>query len=839
VAQIYDVRSAQPKSPELLHRGAIHWVEFDSETRRVVTASADQTAGVWDARTGELIVRLRHGGAVRLAEFSADGRVVLTACDDGAVRIWPLPSTQPLYRLERAEPPAWRDLAGPKGTVRVVRDERQTEVAAIASALPGSAVTWRIQHAGTIRAAAFSSDGRCLATGSDDQTARVSLAETGKAVSPPLEHRAPVWCLAFSADGRLLATATADRSIRVWDAATGEPLTPSLRHDGPITDLVFSKGGRSLSAAGESGPPQSWDLTPTQMSIQDLSGLAELLAGRRLDDTKTSLQPSPTDRMMGLWDAVGKKHFRALVAEAARTFETKQPTNKTSVAIPARDSRTSLNQLDLTRFYNAALTQSWQTPEYERKGDMDLSELPRGLVEFGGITFDARGIVQVSGQSMKAQGGNFPEQIKGIPVNRKCRRIHFLHGTGWSTTEGVEIGAHVIHYADGQRRVLPLVYGHHVRDWYFLQSLPVTSREARLVWLGANKRTRVDGTHLQLYVRSWENPAPDVEITSIDFVSAMTACAPFIIAITVNDQPVKGPDVQVEQARQEEQARAVSREVSQAVMQGNYEQALRRLEAKWKSDQAQLGSTNAHTLQTLRQLIDLTGCLADWARCVEFARRYTELSGHDPLVARDCAVAALLAGDEQTYRDFCQHMVTRYAKTTDAIKAEQTAKICFLATNALADLGPALRLAQMAVDSATNNLWFRLAQGMAEFRAGQAEVAIQWLEPARTANELHVAVLAGYVASLAHHRLGASDRARAALTNANARFDAFLQPGSVTGGGWDRWWFDPAASMALRLEAEKTVLGQPVWAKPTVASLAATRKAWLASRLEAPAPSER
>ena len=56
---------AQPKSPELLHRGAIHWAEFDSEGRRVVTASADQTAGVWEASTGELAVRLRHGGAVQ------------------------------------------------------------------------------------------------------------------------------------------------------------------------------------------------------------------------------------------------------------------------------------------------------------------------------------------------------------------------------------------------------------------------------------------------------------------------------------------------------------------------------------------------------------------------------------------------------------------------------------------------------------------------------------------------------------------------------------------------------------------------------------------------------
>ena len=118
--------------------------------------------------------------------------------------------------------------------------------------------------------------------------------------------------------------------------------------------------------------------------------------------------------------------------------------------------------------------------------------------------------------------------------------------------------------------------------------------------------------------------------------------------------------------------------------------------------------------------------------------------------------------------------------------------------------------------SQTNNLWFRLAQGMAEFRAGHSEPAINgssrsWLETNSTQRPWQ-----DTFTSMAHHRLKDLEAARRALTVANARFDAFLQQGLLTEPGSEQWWFDPAASLALRLEAEKTVLGQPVSAIPTV-----------------------
>jgi eukaryotic-like serine/threonine-protein kinase len=545
-AQVYAVPSFQPTGPELLHRGAIHWAEFDSEGRRVVTASADRTAAVWEVGTGQMAARLRHGGAVKMAEFSFDGRFVLTASDDCTARIWPLTERQTLYRTVQDEPPVWHSAIAPDATTKVVLDERQTEVATIEPTTPGVSPVQRIQHSATIRDAAFSHDGRWLATAGDDQTARVWSARTGHHVSPPLEHRASVWRVIFSQDGRFLATATAERAIRVWDVTSGEPVTPNIHQDGPITNLAFSSDGSELLVSGEGGSTRRLKLTPANLSAHDLSSLAELLAGRRLDDSKTSLEPSSTVSLSNLWESVGKQFLSDFLApvpgpqqpgESANASDTvKTPnsarTTSSSIEIPDRDPQASQNQVNLTTFYNAALTQGWHTPAKEEAAN-NLSELPRGLVELGKVTFDVRGILQVSGQSMKAQGGRYPEQINGIPVERKCAQLHFLQGTGWKTTEGVEIGAYIIHLADGRRTVLPITYGQDVRDWWFSHTEDETASGATIVWQGANPQTRKSGSAgLRLYLSTWTNPTPEIVVKSVDLISAMTSSAPFLIAIT-------------------------------------------------------------------------------------------------------------------------------------------------------------------------------------------------------------------------------------------------------------------------------------------------------------------
>jgi WD40 repeat protein/serine/threonine protein kinase len=69
---------------------------------------------------------------------------------------------------------------------------------------------------------------------------------TGEPVGPALTPSTAVSRAAFSADGRLLATATGDGTARVWDVATGAARTPALPQGGRIEWLGFSADGGAL-----------------------------------------------------------------------------------------------------------------------------------------------------------------------------------------------------------------------------------------------------------------------------------------------------------------------------------------------------------------------------------------------------------------------------------------------------------------------------------------------------------------------------------------------------------------------------------------------------------------
>ena len=79
---------------------------FSGDGKRVVTASADNTARIWDAESGKEIVVLKgHTDTVWSAAFSADGKRVVTASADNTARIWDAESGKEIAVLRRPYDP--------------------------------------------------------------------------------------------------------------------------------------------------------------------------------------------------------------------------------------------------------------------------------------------------------------------------------------------------------------------------------------------------------------------------------------------------------------------------------------------------------------------------------------------------------------------------------------------------------------------------------------------------------------------------------------------------------------------------------------------------------------
>jgi hypothetical protein len=199
-----------------------------------------------------------------------------------------------------------------------------------------------------------------------------------------------------------------------------------------------------------------------------------------------------------------------------------------SKKIPARISGTDKRMVDLSKYYNAALNETWH------KGGMSnntLKDLPRGIQTFDGTSFDVRGIVQLSGrQAERELSVQFPEEVANITVQQNGQKVHFLHCCGWPSPKGTSIGAFVIHYRNGETRSVPIVYGVDIQDWWMNED--GLDSKSKVVWTGKNN-SAPDNPPIGLCKTTWVNPLPNIEIDRIDYESAMMNSAPFLIAITV------------------------------------------------------------------------------------------------------------------------------------------------------------------------------------------------------------------------------------------------------------------------------------------------------------------
>ena len=339
-----------------------------------------------------------------------------------------------------------------------------------------------------------------------------------------------------------------DGTVRLWHVATGREL---LKFQLPVGDVIlirlgYSQDGRTLGAfwldehgqmtrlwfapsfaeiavaegrdyrAQMGGDPAIWLATGRALARRnrDTEALEVFTKVIQFSSKQPGLEPLQTSALKQrgeLLERLGR------VAEAGTD-------NCEALNIPTRDPRAPAPLIDLSPWLNRPLDS--EDPTIPPMTNY-LEGLPRGLHALpgtGAIRFDLRGVVKLS-----ACDGYWldPRSAEGIPVQQKCLRVHFLQSAHNQVAEGVIVGAYVIRYADGQREDVPIRYGRHMRS-LLLSKDPGELPDGKVAWTGTHP---TEGA-IRVFEQTWENPRPQVEIATLDFVSKLTECAPFLIAIT-------------------------------------------------------------------------------------------------------------------------------------------------------------------------------------------------------------------------------------------------------------------------------------------------------------------
>jgi WD40 repeat protein len=242
MANSAEVQYLQPRLVLKGHTDWAHSVAFLPNSNRAVTASYDGTVRIWGLANGEELSRVTLADRVNSVAVSPDGRLFVSGGRSGAF-VWDVVTSHLVAELRG--------------------------------------------HEGIVTFVAFSKDGRFIATGGVDKTARLWSAVTFKPVIEFRGHSEAVLSVAFSPDSTRLYSA-GDQTIRVWSVSTGKSLGVWRGHSSTVRWVSISRDGRHAATTSYDGTARIWSVIEGR----------ELISWRPGGEVVTSAEFLPDGRIL-------------------------------------------------------------------------------------------------------------------------------------------------------------------------------------------------------------------------------------------------------------------------------------------------------------------------------------------------------------------------------------------------------------------------------------------------------------------------------------------------------------------------------------------------------------
>jgi WD40 repeat protein/predicted Ser/Thr protein kinase len=471
--------------------------------------------------------------------FSPDGAILYTITTGGLMESWAVQTgelkgalllpAKPHRESRCCLSPDGSQLAVSTGMKMVLCDSRDGTVR---FTLAG--------HGGLILGAAYSRDGRSLATVAQDGVVRLWRTADGVLEVALSGHKADVRGVDFAPGDRWLATSGHDNLIKVWDLEARAELVTLRGHKAAVHGLAFTPDGRTLISAGddalrlwnvatwrEIGPIQ----TGERRQLLHLSAHGDVLV---TGDAAEGHPPLHVIAASG-WASIEPERNAAWEPPHAPPWSLGhlpplQQLVFRAERVPPRNASTPTNCLDLSKYYNCQQTAPFHgLPPHSNT----LPKFPPAPQRWEGPAWDARGIIALRAIHQADKPYRFPAAVREIPIQRLVTRAHFLCGASDSGNQTKEIGRIAFRSADDQISERPLWVGKDLMDWWYPLAESPHRRGMTVAWTGTNAVSLFNKHGLRLFRVTWENPRPEVPVDTLDLVAAPTRAELLFLAITL------------------------------------------------------------------------------------------------------------------------------------------------------------------------------------------------------------------------------------------------------------------------------------------------------------------
>jgi len=232
-------------------------VTWSLDGKRIASASADGTAQIWDATTGDhVLVYGSHSDEVRVVAWSPDGKRIASGSDDKTVQVWDATMGNRFFTL-RGHSDWVLDVAWSPSGMRIASASLDRTVQ-IWDATKGSHLFTYRGHRDGVESVAWSPDGKYIASGSVDRTVQVWDASTGSPIYTYRGHSIDGRDVAWSPDGKRIASGGFDTTVQVWDATTGKHAFIYHDHSGYVYAVAWARDGIRIASASYDHTVQVW-----------------------------------------------------------------------------------------------------------------------------------------------------------------------------------------------------------------------------------------------------------------------------------------------------------------------------------------------------------------------------------------------------------------------------------------------------------------------------------------------------------------------------------------------------------------------------------------------------